>query len=452
MDLKTRKLASAFRPDPESVGNFYWANDSRVVVELWNEGDGSLAAPVNYGELYAVDASGGRGEMIFGYRAGVRHPGPIGSTPGYEYAWGHVVGRLRNDDRRVLIEAAAYEDVGDRTSTLYKLDVYNGRKTQVTIGPVPGAGFITDENGEPRIALGSSEQVKPRFFYRDTGESWSELAHLQGITKESRPLEFESAARTLELSEPLEKGFGVFALNIGSGERKLLSRNDWTPPGQILENRQQQVLAVEYEPDLPVWDFVVPDHPLSKALKGLNATDDEKAAVALVYGDRDPGRFLLLDVQKMAAEELVSVRPWVKPEEGAEMTAFHIPARDGVWIHGYVTLPRTRGPGSPPPPLVVLPHGGPHFVRDRWGYDPEVQLLASQGFAVLQVNYRGSGGYGLKYQQYGYGHWGDRIIEDVIDATRYAVRKGYGDARRICIYGASFGAFAALRRCGRWPS
>ncbi len=112
-------------------------------------------------------------------------------------------------------------------------------------------------------------------------------------------------------------------------------------------------------------------------------------------------------------------------------------------IHGYVTLP--RGARAAPPPMVVVTHGGPHGIRDHWGFDPTVQLLASEGFAVLQVNYRGSGGYGLGYEEAGYGHWGDRVVQDVVDATRWAVRKGFADPARICAFGGSFGAYASLQ-------
>jgi len=97
IDLANRKVASGFRPAPQSVGDFYWANDTRVVVELWDE-EGTLAAPVNHGEIYAVDATGGRGEMIFGYRA----------TKDSEYAGGVIIGRLRGDQRRVLIQTAEF--------------------------------------------------------------------------------------------------------------------------------------------------------------------------------------------------------------------------------------------------------------------------------------------------------------------------------------------------------
>jgi dipeptidyl aminopeptidase/acylaminoacyl peptidase len=157
-----------------------------------------------------------------------------------------------------------------------------------------------------------------------------------------------------------------------------------------------------------------------------------------------------VDVAKRSAEPLLENRPWIKPEEMAEMTAFHIKASDGLPIHGYVTYPRGL-PAGVKPPLVVLPHGGPFGVRDHWGFDPEVQLLASEGFAVLQVNFRGSGGYGEAYKEAGYRHWGDRMIEDVLDATRWLVKKEKVDGARMCTYGGSYGGYAALQAVSLAP-
>ncbi len=446
VDLKTRKLAPVLRPAPQSVGDFYWANDSRVVVQLWDE-DGTLAAPVNRGEIYAVDATGGRGDMIFGYRA----------RKNSELAGGAVIGRLLHDERRILIQTIEFREVGDRISTVYKLDVYSGLKTRVTQSPIPGVTFLTDENGEPRIAVGSSADVRPRYFFRDPDEGWSELMKLKGITSLSRPVGYVSGSRTINVVEPLANGFGLYAVDIDSGERRLLSKSEWVPPREfVLDSKTGQILAVEYEPDVPSYDFLVPEHPVSRVLKGLldaypdenvrilSATDDEKQAIAFVYSDRDPGRFLLVDIDRGSAEELVATRPWIAPKETSAMTAFHIRAGDGMWIHGYVTSPNGSASGRPPP-MVVVPHGGPHFVRDTWRFNSEVQLLASEGFAVLQVNYRGSGGYGLAYQEAGYAHWGDRIVQDIVDATRYALTSGYGDPKRVCIYGGSFGGYAAMQ-------
>jgi dipeptidyl aminopeptidase/acylaminoacyl peptidase len=455
--LATRKVTSVLRPDSEQmVGSFYWANDERVVVELANQ-EGNLAAPVSFGELYAVDASGREGRLVFGYRAGEMQTGSHIRKGERDLAWGYLVDSLRRDPRKVLIETRSAREVGDRNVRLYKLDVYSGVKDLVAQSPIPEAGFLTDENGEPRIAVGLDAEARRRFYYRDPDKGWRELESLKGFHRASSPVGFVARDRLVYVVEPAGGGFGLFAVSIESGERKLLASNDTVPPSSFVrEAATGRILAVEYEPDLPTYEFLVPSHPLCRALDGLLAaypkgqvrildtTADGKKAVVEVYGDRDPGQFMLLDVDRMSAEPIVARRPWIRPEEMAEMTAFHIGASDGLRIHGYVTLPRERRAGTAPP-LVVLPHGGPHRVRDHWGFDPEVQLLASQGFAVLQVNYRGSGGYGQRFQEAGYRKWSDRVVQDIVDATRWAVGKGFGDPKRVCIYGASFGGYAALQ-------
>ena len=268
---------------------------------------------------------------------------------------------------------------------------------------------------------------------------------------------FVSRDAVVYVSEPVSGGFALYAVSIETGERKLVAQNDAVPfSSHVQDSATGRIVALEYEPDLPNYEFVDPRHPLSRALQGLlaarpnenvelvNSTADDRQALVRVYSDRDPGELLLVDTATLSAQSLGQVRPWVKPDAMAEMSAFHIPASDGLRIHGYVTLPTDRQPGTLPP-MVVLPHGGPHFVRDRWGFDSEVQMLAHEGFAVLQVNYRGSGGYGLAYQEAGYRKWGSRMVEDIIDATRFAVRKGFADPKRICVYGASFGGYAAMQ-------
>lgn len=101
--------------------------------------------------------------------------------------------------------------------------------------------------------------------------------------------------------------------------------------------------------------------------------------------------------------------------------------------------------------MVVLPHGGPHGIRDWWEFDPEVQLLANRGYTVLQVNFRGSGGYGTDFERAGYGEWGAKMQDDLTDATRWAIEQKIAPADRICIYGASYGGFAALMGAAREP-
>lgn len=457
IELASRKVCATFNPSGFTTpGAFYWASDDRVVVELLDQ-DGTLAGPVSRGEIASVMANTGASKLIFGYRAGEMQTGTLIKRGEPDRAWGHVVDPLRHDDRYVLISSRSMDDTGDRQVRLYKLDVVSGLKTQVAVSPAPEADFLTDADGELRMAVSADERNDLHYWLRTPEGGWRELTRLAGFSRLSRPVAFLARAQAIEVVEPHGKGFGLFSVSLETGARTLLAATEIAPPTHFDRDREtREAVSMEWQPDLPATEPLQPAHPIAKVLDGLLAaypgrhvrllsrTDDDRLAVALVYGDREPGQLLLVDVAKHSAETVGAVRPWIRPEEMAEVEAFHIAASDGLRIHGYLTLP-PAAPGAAPPPLVVLPHGGPHGVRDVWGFDWEAQLLASQGFAVLQVNFRGSGGYGDAYQEAGYRHWGDRVVQDVVDATRWAVRKGKVDGQRVCSLGTSFGAFAAMQ-------
>ena len=436
-------------------GDFWWVNDERVVVELVGFESG-LAYPVFHGELYAVDATGHDGSMVFGFRAGRDQVGSHIKRAQSERAWARFLDIVRNDDRKVLITSTSWDDTRRNDVRVYKLDVYTGVKTEITRAPIANAWFATDEDGEVRIAGGRDEQLRPKYFGREPGGFWHELPALSSVAAGAEPIGYVERDRTLYLVEPDGKGFAVVGVGIETGERKVLARQDMVEPSRVVVDRvTRRIVAVEWEPDVPITDCVDPRHPVCRVVRALEATypddrvrvvsrtDDQERIVVLVDSDRSPGRLLLVEAASLRAERILETRPWIAADEMAETSAFHVAASDGVRIHGYVTLP--RGDRTAPPPMIVLPHGGPHFVRDAWTFDPEVQLLASAGFAVLRVNYRGSGGYGLAYEEAGYGHWGDRVVQDIVDATRWAVKKGFADPSRICAVGASFGAYASLQ-------
>jgi dipeptidyl aminopeptidase/acylaminoacyl peptidase len=457
VNLATRKVASV-RPGGESmIGAVHWANDDRLVAELAIQ-DGELAVPQPTGEIYAVNADGTGGERIFGYRAG-RKGEVAGKTvrAHREYAGGSVVSRLPGDDHRVLIEAADFGDTDKHLVRVFKLDVYTGATTYVTQGPVSGLSYLADQDGEVRLATTIDAKAKRAAYYRDPEKGWLELSKQPGFGPHPEPIWFNAQERAVEVVEAAGKGFGIFSVSLDSGERKLLVRTETAEPGGTLRDRRTgRLLAVTSDPDLPVAEWLDQARPLGQVVAGLaeaypgqhlwpvSRTDDERLAVVAVYSDRSPMQWLLVDVEKRSAEPLLQSRPWINPEEMAETAAFHIAASDGLRIHGFLTSPGAA-PDAAPPPLVVLPHGGPHGPRDHWGFNPEVQLLASQGFAVLQVNFRGSGGYGDDFMERGYGRWGDRMMQDVIDATRWALKKGKADPARVCIYGGSFGGYTALQ-------
>ena len=175
---------------------------------------------------------------------------------------------------------------------------------------------------------------------------------------------------------------------------------------------------------------------------------DGAVVVLLVRSDKDSGTYYVLDRGTHKVSLLFHTRPWLDASRMSASQPFEFGARDGVTLHGFVNRP----PGaSGAGPMVVMVHGGPYFVVDDWAFDEETQLLAAKGYTVLRVNFRGSAGFGRPFMELGYRQWGGAMVDDITDATRWAVAKGIADPRRICIYGASYGGFAALMSVAREP-
>jgi dienelactone hydrolase len=158
------------------------------------------------------------------------------------------------------------------------------------------------------------------------------------------------------------------------------------------------------------------------------------------YSDVDPGTWYVLDVPKSTLQQFGKSRNAIDPSQMRPMSTISFRANDGMSIPAYLTLPEGAAKGLP---TVVLIHGGP-AIRDAWQWALEVQFLANRGYAVLQPQFRGSSGFGLKFEQAGYGQWGLRMQDDISAGVEHLVRQGIADPKRICIYGSSYGGYAAL--------
>jgi dipeptidyl aminopeptidase/acylaminoacyl peptidase len=177
-------------------------------------------------------------------------------------------------------------------------------------------------------------------------------------------------------------------------------------------------------------------------------SEDRSKVIFLSKNDRDKGTYFLVDAKSLEMQTLVQCSPWLPSKSLAEMKPIEYKARDGLIIHGYLTLP----PGAEPKnlPLIVYPHGGP-WMRDSQGFDTEVQFFANRGYAVLQMNFRGSTGYGRAFLNAGVGEWGLRMQDDITDGVKYIIAEGIADPHRIAIYGSSYGGFAALAGLAQTP-
>jgi dipeptidyl aminopeptidase/acylaminoacyl peptidase len=200
-------------------------------------------------------------------------------------------------------------------------------------------------------------------------------------------------------------------------------------------------------------DERLPDHENRLA----SHSRDERRYVVHSGGDRTRGSYWLLDVPENSPgespgeprlERLFDSAPWLVEEELAEVRPIQYTSRDGLTIHGYLTLPVGREPRNLP--LVVNPHGGP-WHRDVWGFDPEVQFLASRGLAVLHMNFRGSVGYGRAFWEASFRQWGLAMQDDVTDGVRWAIEQGIADPKRVAIYGGSYGGYASLAGITKTP-
>jgi dipeptidyl aminopeptidase/acylaminoacyl peptidase len=173
-----------------------------------------------------------------------------------------------------------------------------------------------------------------------------------------------------------------------------------------------------------------------------NGSDDGNRRMVNVWSDIEPSKYYLFDLKAKVKLRLLDVHKGkIKRDRFAKMTPISFDARDGLKIHGYLSRPNGSKGNDP---MVVVVHGGPYGLRDSWGWDREVQLLTSQGYAVLQVNFRGSGGYGEDFEKLGHFQWGKAMQDDVTDGTLWAVKQGFANKDKLCIYGGSYGGYAAL--------
>ena len=172
-----------------------------------------------------------------------------------------------------------------------------------------------------------------------------------------------------------------------------------------------------------------------------SSNKNEDKLLIYVGNDKTRGSYYFYDIQEGDLKHLADLAPWINPEHMASMKPISYTSRDGIKINGYLTLP--VGVEAKNLPVVVNPHGGP-WARDRWGYSPEVQLLANRGYAVLQMNFRGSTGYGKEFWESSFKKWGQEMQNDITDGVEWLINEGIADKDRIAIYGASYGGYAVL--------
>ncbi|MCU7975774.1 S9 family peptidase [Shewanella sp. SW36] len=460
LDTQTKKLLNAIRfPDNAQVGDYEWANSERLVLAKeylkgWQD------TPIYYGELMAVNADGSRKAYLFGFESGEQQTGSNIKKNTPMRASAFILDPLPDDERYMLVNAIPWNDRinldFELSQDVYRVDLFNGTRKRITGSPIGRARFMTDHQGEVRFVAGEDNKNITKVFYRKDG-NWVNTDKLNLDLADFKPLSFADDKNTIYAAGRSQgETLGVYKINLETGDKTEIIQDENVDPNNFwINGTNKQLYAVEFENGYPSYAFVDNEDSHAKLLKDLlgalpghqvrivSETRDAEKLVVLAFNDRNPGDYYIFDTKTLKLEYLAAAKKWLDPEQMADVKPISFTSRDGKQLHGYLTLP--FGKEAKNLPLVVNPHGGPHGIRDWWGFDPQNQYLASQGIAVLQVNFRGSGGYGDQFERAGYQKWGSDIQHDIIDATQYVIDQGFADKERICIVGGSFGGYSALQ-------
>ena len=451
-------------PDQQSVAGFRWVGNDRLMFTASRK-LGSFTAPSGTGEWFAVNADGSQARPII-FR-GTRSATERGKTVGNER---FTIADPLEDDARLVLMEVNYRRSNDGVGTeLVQVDTFTGSRKSLARAPRENCSLTLDEKKQARFALcADSTNAQGQFdtvtelYRREEDGSWKLLNKSDGGGKDLSVLGTSDNGTIYATQDDRKSPAAFGTVDRATGEFKPLFQDKVAElSGWVSSPTDDTVLAVMTEAGAPRITLVDEEHAdaelyasLASAFPGQvvnfsSATRDGQQVLVSVYSDKNPGELYLYDRASGKARFLLKGRQWVDPAKSASVRPFNFTSRDGLKIHGYLTIP--AGSNGKNLPLIVNPHGGPMGPRDNWRYNPETQLFASRGYAVLQVNFRGSGGYGKAFQDMAYGQWATGIMNDIIDATKWAIADGVADKERICIYGASFGGYSALMAPAREP-
>jgi dipeptidyl aminopeptidase/acylaminoacyl peptidase len=454
--------------EKEDIRSFEWVDDERLLFKLDRDYD-STSEMGEYLGTYAIQRDGSKGRVLHEPYAKDRRSmrgQPTGAAGGVRETV-YLLDTLPGDSTHVLVEK---HDARLIFPDVYRMDVTNGQMRKTVTNELNVQSWYADHSGAVRAGYDFGEErddLAHRLVYRkSTDAPWQPVldfrlgeVHVYGFDADDRHLwiaaRIDRDTSALYKFDPESGALGdpVFAdpghdiHSAFSRMRGLVQDDDGTPLflEYMAEKPQTRYFEQAWADRQATLDAAFPE--TFNAIVGWDR--DHERFLVRAQSDRVRGDYYLYDDGKAKVSYLLSEARWLDARDLAEMRPVSFEARDGLTVHGYLTLPRDAGDG--PVPLIVHPHGGPFGIRDEWGFDSEVQFLASRGYGVLQINYRGSGGYGERFETLGHKRWGLEMQDDLSDGVEWAIEQGIAEAERICIYGASYGGYATMVGLTRTP-
>lgn len=442
-DRATLEVQSSINPGSQGeVSDLRWLGDDRLLVGANRRNavyQVSLASPV----MYIIDRV-----------AKTKYNLPA-----------NFVSTIEGDREHLLVSVCHWD--GGCVPRVHRVEIGHLSRLgdPLVTAPEADSRLWTDQQGHVRFAVAWDDESNGKLWvHREHGEPWTLVNDGKASGTDSVPIGLSEDGQSAFLFTERKHGPGaVERYDIASGTRTEVFRDatsDVLWPIYAFDGNVP--VGAYYDATTPravIWN---PSHPDAAALLQIigafpgkvvsvaSTSADRNLAIVVVRDDTDPGAYYLFDRAARKATLLARKRPWLEAMPRPRTRAVAFTARDGLPLHALLTLPADAGDG--PSPMVVLPHGGPYGFLEKWGFDQEASLLASRGYAVLRINFRGSGGYGRDFEERGFRQWGGAMQDDLTDATRWAIDQHVADASRICIYGASYGGYAALMGAVREPS
>ena len=411
-----------------SLYGYFWINDNRIAYVQDKGGDENI-------HIYAVDIDGKNN---------------IDLTP-FENIQARITDDLEDDPNFMLV---ALNKRNPQIHDVYRLNVNNGDMDMIAENPGNISGWGTDHDGKLRIAT-TSDGVNTSLLYRENEDDDFKSILTTNFKESVSPLFFTFDNKELYVSSNRGRDkSAIFKFDLETAkEGELIFEHDEVDVYGLMSSKKRKVITgVSYTTDKRQIHFFDKwrenlQSTLESQLKGVEVaisglSKDETKAIVVTYSDRSRGTYYYYDIENDNLTKLADLSPWLNEDDMAFMKPIKYKSRDGLTIPGYLTLPLDYKKGEKLP-VVINPHGGP-WARDNWGFNPEIQFLANRGYAILQMNFRGSVGYGREFWEISFKQWGKTMQDDITDGVNWLIEEGIADPDRIAIYGASYGGYATL--------
>jgi len=409
------------------IKEYFWGNDNNIV--------------------YAKDENGNENFNLYGIN--VLEKKLTALTP-FPDCLVNIIDKLRSVPNEILIGINKREK---QIFDPYRLNIETGELKLITENPGNISSWFADHNGDIKAAT-QTDGVNSSFLYRENTNDEFKTILTTNFKENIFPLFFSFDNKYIYAASNLNRDkIAIVKVNPATGEELeiIFEHKEVDSENLSYSKKRKKLLAVSFitwkldhhfldDEIKNIYQKITSNLP-NQDIHLVSVDDEENRFIVKTESDKSKGKYYYYDVALDSLTFLAEVADWLNEDDLSEMKPISYQTSDGLTINGYLTIP--NGGDGKNLPVVVNPHGGP-WSRDVWQFNSEVQFLANRGYAVFQMNFRSSTGYGNKFFEAGFKQWGKKMQDDITEGVQWLVEKGIADANRIAIYGGSYGGYATL--------